>query len=101
MALQTDALIAAASYSEIPDDSLGIYLGFQSSEIFYEQFGRYPGTDEDDLDGTKDHAALELIGRQVWKSLDGGEVSEDFINVLHEMYVYSFILPLPSFYGAL
>lgn len=82
---QIDALIAAASYSEIPDDSLGIYLGFQSSEIFYEQFGRYPGTDEDDLDGTKDHAALELIGRQVWKSLDGGEVSEDFINVLHEI----------------
>lgn len=84
-----EAITAAAAYSEVPDDSLSIYITFLASDIFFEKEGRYPGSAEDDASGEKDVEALTAIAAQVLRSLDGGEVSEELVDVVQEVYVPS------------
>lgn len=81
----TEAITTAASYSETPDDSLSVYIGFQSSEKFYLKHGRYPGTADSDSTGESDLQEMESIATEILKVLKGGEVEEELKNVLHEM----------------
>lgn len=83
-----DELLEQASWSSPPDQSLSIYLAFQTSSRFYSKHSRYPGSLKDDLDGTKDVEEMFLLGKELLKDLDykgGDELPESFSNSIKEL----------------
>jgi len=80
-----EQLQAEASFSEIPDHSLSIYLALAASEAFYLAEGRYPGTTKEDQDGELDVARLEALTGEELEKVDGGMVSDDLTNVVKEV----------------
>lgn len=78
-------ITASAAYNEVPDDSLSVYIGFQASELFFQQHDRFPGSLATDTTGQDDLPALTKIASDILVGLDGGEASEELTNVLSEM----------------
>lgn len=76
----------AASYSEVLDESLDIYLAFLVAERFQVAHGRYPGTLPTE-DGTMDLPAVIIFAGALLAELEGGAISEQFQNVLAELCV--------------
>ena len=83
--IPSESLRTAASYSEIPDDALSVYIAFRAAEIFFTEAGRYPGTESSDLMGEADIPAMLLLAARVLATLEGGEVDEELTNVIHEV----------------
>ncbi|KAM0750517.1 NEDD8-activating enzyme E1 regulatory subunit [Meredithblackwellia eburnea MCA 4105] len=79
---QIESLAEQASWDEIPNDALYIYLGFRASEAFFVKFGRYPGA----IDTyAQDHLELSAIAGSDLAALNGGVVTEELSNVLLEI----------------
>lgn len=85
LAARTESITEAASYNEVPDDGLSVYLGFEASEIFFRQHGRFPGSLDGDASLRTDYDEMRRIGGEILIGLEGGEVSEELENVLKEM----------------
>lgn len=81
----TESIKQSASYAEIPDETLSIYLTFLATEKFFLLHEHFPGTTVEDVDGTKDVEEMKRIVEETLKTLEGGEIEEELINVIKEV----------------
>ncbi len=80
-----DQIQAEASFSEIPDHSLSIYLALAAAEAFFLAEGRHPGTAPQDDDGQLDVARLEHLAGKELEKVDGGMVTDDLVKIVKEV----------------
>jgi hypothetical protein len=80
-----DQIQLEASFSEIPDHSLSIYLALAAADAFFVAEGRYPGTAPEDEDGELDVERLAQLAGKELEKVDGGMVTEDLTKIVKEV----------------